>query len=54
MDLTVDMNPPKDLFIEVKILKDHGTVILPESGQIVLKKGTTQYLRRTEVEHLMK
>ena len=26
MDLTVDFNPPKDLFIEVRVHRDYGTV----------------------------
>ena len=54
LDLTVDLQPPKELFIEVRIKKDYGTVMLPESGQVQLKKNTTHLLRRSEVEHLVK
>ena len=54
MDLTVDFNPPKDLFIEVRVHKDYGTVILPESGEVRLQKNTTHLLRRSEVDHLIK
>ena len=36
IDLTVDMKPPKDLFIEVRVKTDYGTVILPESGTVKL------------------
>jgi len=32
IDLTVDLTPPKELFIEVRIKKDYGTIMLPESG----------------------
>lgn len=32
MDLTIDMTPPKDLFIEVRVKQDQGTVMLTESG----------------------
>ena len=32
LDLTVDLTPPKDLFIEVRIKKDLGSMVLPESG----------------------
>jgi len=32
IDLTVDLTPPKELFIEVRIKKDYGTITLPESG----------------------
>ena len=54
MDLTVDLAPPKELFIEVRVLKDQGQLHLPESGVVNLKKNTTQLLRRTEVDHLIK
>ena len=36
IDLTVDFAPPKDLFIEVRVNKDYGTVMLPESGEVLL------------------
>ena len=54
IDLSVDFNPPKDLFIEVRVNKDYGTVMLPESGEVRLQKNTTHLLRRSEVDHLLK
>ena len=54
IDLTVDFNPPKDLFLEVRVNKDYGTVYLPESGEVKLQKNTTHNLRRSEVDHLIK
>ena len=36
LDLTVDLTPPKDLFIEVRIMQDFGAVMLPESGEVHL------------------
>ena len=36
IDLTVDFNPPKDLFIQIRVNKDYGTVYLPESGEVKL------------------
>ena len=54
LDLTTDLTPPKDLFIEVRIKKDLGSMILPESGQVLLQKNTTHLLRRSEVEELIK
>jgi hypothetical protein len=54
MDLTVDMTPPKELFIEVRVKQDYGIVMLPESGEVNLAKGTTHLLRRTEIDHLIK
>ena len=54
IDLTVDFHPPKDLFIEVRVIKDYGTVTLPESGQVKLQLNSTHLLRRNEVEELIK
>jgi GINS complex subunit 1 len=54
LDLTVDLTPPKELFIEVRIKKDYGAVMLPESGEVHLQKNTTHLLRRSEVDHLIK
>jgi len=54
IDLTIDMKPPKELFIEVRIKKDYGTVMLPESGAVNLQRNTTHLLRRSEVDHLIK
>ena len=36
IDLTVDLTPPKELYIEVRIKKDYGKVLLPESGEVHL------------------
>ena len=54
LDLTVDMNPPKELFIEVRVKKEYGQVVLPESGEVNLKKNTTHFLRRSEADQLIK
>ena len=54
MDLTVDLTPPKELFIEVRIKQDYGAVMLPESGEVHLQKNTTHLLRRSEIDHLIK
>ena len=53
-DLTIDMAPPKELFIEVRIKEDYGEVELPESGKVNLKKNSTLLLRRSDVEHLIR
>ena len=54
LDLTVDLTPPKELYIEVRIKKDYGAVMLPESGEVHLQKNSTHLLRRSEVDHLIK
>jgi GINS complex subunit 1 len=54
IDLTVDLTPPKELFVEVRINQDYGTIMLPESGEVNLQKNTTHLLRRSDVDHLIK
>lgn len=45
--------PPKNLFIEIRVLQDGGT-IQTETGTLTLQKGTQRLVRRSEVEHLIK
>ncbi|OQR87961.1 DNA replication complex GINS protein PSF1 [Achlya hypogyna] len=52
MDLAADMQPPKDLFIEVRVVKDCGE-IYTENGAVQLRANSTHYLRRTDVEGLI-
>ena len=53
-DLMVDQTPPKDLFVEVRVLQELGAVFLPESGSVNLQKDTTHLLRKSECENLIK
>ena len=46
-------HPPKDLFIEVRVLEDIGTIVT-ESGPITLKKNTQTLMRRSEAETLIR
>lgn len=53
LDLTADPLPPRDLFIEVRVNHDCGSV-LTDSGPVTLKRGTAHFLKRTDVEHLIR
>lgn len=53
MDITSDLEPPKDLLIEVRVLQDCGKV-MTDSGPVSLDKGTIHYLRRNQVEGLIR
>lgn len=53
LDLTADPLPPRDLYIEVRVERDCGSV-LTDSGPVTLKKGTAHFLKRTDVEHLIR
>ncbi|KAJ2579824.1 DNA replication protein psf1 [Coemansia sp. RSA 1836] len=44
--------PPRDLFIEVRVVKDCGEIVT-ENGVVNLQAGTQHYLHRSDVEHLV-
>ncbi|ORX81973.1 DNA replication complex GINS protein psf1 [Anaeromyces robustus] len=52
IDLSSSLDPPKDPYIEIRVLKDCGE-IYTENGLVTLSKNSQHYLRRTDVEHLI-
>jgi len=52
IDLTGSLQPPKDLFIDVRVLKDAGE-IQTEYGAITLTKNSQFYVRQGDVERLI-
>jgi GINS complex subunit 1 len=54
VDITTDLVPPKDLFIEVRVKEDIGDIVLPVTGQVTFKKNTVQLVRREEVAALVR
>lgn len=52
IDLTGSLEPPKDLFIDVRVLKDAGE-IQTEYGAINLTKNSQFYVRHGDVERLI-
>lgn len=54
IDLTCDLQPPKDLFIEVRCVEDYGKFELEDGEVVLLKKNSQHYLPRLEVEPLLK
>ena len=56
IDLTRDHDPPSDnLYIRVNVLSDIGQFVGPESGSTIdLKRGDCSFLRRGDVEHLVR
>ncbi|KAI9011091.1 DNA replication complex GINS protein PSF1 [Gaertneriomyces semiglobifer] len=49
VDVGAALVPPRDLFVEVRVLKDCGEV-QTENGAVRLVKNSQHYLRRTDVE----
>lgn len=52
-DLTLDLQPPKELLIEVRVLESCGE-IMTEKGPVVLDQFSTHFLRRSDVEHFIR
>lgn len=48
-----DQQPPKDLFVEVRVLRDCGE-IMTENGLVNLEANSTHFLRRVDVEQLIR
>ncbi len=53
MDLTSDMQPPKDLFVEVRITKDDNQGFVLEDRTLQIRKNNVYYLKRTDAESLI-
>ena len=54
IDLTIDQDPPKSLYIEVRCVQDHGELETDDGTVIMLKKNTQHFLPRTQVEPLIR
>ena len=52
IDLTGSLEPPRDLFVDVRVLKDAGE-IQTEYGAINLTKHSQFYVRQGDVERLI-
>jgi GINS complex subunit 1 len=54
LDLTSDIEPPKELFIQVRVVKNSGE-IMTDNGPVDLREvGSSHFLRRADVEHLIR
>lgn len=53
VDLTGSLEPPKDLYIDVRVLKDAGE-IQTEYGTITLTKNSSFFVRSSDVERLIR
>eukprot|EP01133_Synstelium_polycarpum_P009172 gene9172-10763_t len=54
LDLTIDvLQPPKELKIEVRVIKEMGEIVLNSGTTVNLKLNTSHFLRRSDVGHLI-
>ncbi|XP_018016282.1 DNA replication complex GINS protein PSF1-like isoform X2 [Hyalella azteca] len=54
LDLTVDLKPPKNLYIEVRCLQDYGEFELEEGEVVLLSKDSTHFLPMEHCQHLIR
>ena len=47
------LEPPRDLYVEVRVLKECGEIVT-ERGPVTLDLGSTHYLKRADVENLIR
>lgn len=49
IDLTKDLDPPKDIHIEVRVVEDCGSIMTSDAGKLKLEKNSTHYLKISDV-----
>jgi GINS complex subunit 1 len=54
LDLNSNFQPPEEDLIEVRVIKSGLGTIVTEYGEVLLELGTTHFLSRTDVEHLIR
>ena len=48
--MSQDLEPPKDLFVEIRVLSDCGEIVTSDGNIIHLEQNTTHLLRRADVK----
>ena len=55
LDWNADQNPPEENFVQVRVVQGGlGNIETEMCGQVELEKGSTHYLPRGDVEHLIR
>ena len=52
-DLTLGQKPPKRLYIQVRCIRDYGDYELDDGTIVVLSRGSTHFLQRSNCEKLI-
>ena len=53
VDLRGTLKPPRDLYVEIRCNVDCGEIVTAHAGVVKLDQGTSHFLRRADVEHLI-
>ena len=54
MDLTTTLEPPRALYVEVRVIEEVGEVYLPDTGTVNLAKDTVHYLKKSDIDCFLK
>eukprot|EP00052_Salpingoeca_macrocollata_P014496 m.114018 g.114018 ORF g.114018 m.114018 type:complete len:194 (+) comp19338_c0_seq1:45-626(+) len=54
LELTMDLQPPKEPKIEVRVLQEYGEITTSNGDVINLNLGSQQYMRRVDAEPLIR
>lgn len=54
IDLTIDLKPPKALYVEVRCIEEYGKLELEDGEVINLIKNSQHYLPRQQIESLIR
>jgi GINS complex subunit 1 len=46
--------PPKELFVEARVLQDAGQIVTESGATLILQEGTTHHMRRSDAEELIR
>ncbi len=53
LNLTKDIQPPEDLFVSIRVVKDCGEIVSSDGEVIKINKDTNHFLKRSDIEHLL-
>jgi len=55
LDLTADTEAPEEMHVQIRVLDESvGEIQTPDSGVVRLKRGRQMFLKRTDIEHLIR
>ncbi|KAF0301796.1 DNA replication complex GINS protein PSF1 [Amphibalanus amphitrite] len=54
LNLTDDLKPPKQLYIEVRCMEDYGEFETEDGDVMLLKKNSIHFLPRSQCQHLVR
>eukprot|EP00419_Tripos_fusus_P025638 CAMPEP_0172722110 /NCGR_PEP_ID=MMETSP1074-20121228/80692_1 /TAXON_ID=2916 /ORGANISM="Ceratium fusus, Strain PA161109" /LENGTH=211 /DNA_ID=CAMNT_0013548029 /DNA_START=51 /DNA_END=686 /DNA_ORIENTATION=- len=55
LDLTADAEAPEDMNVQIRVCDEGmGEIVTPDSGVVRLRKGYQLYVKRTDIEHLIR